>query len=108
MSLELEGDIAPPMLNGELAFEQPWQGRVFGMARSLCEAGYYDWAEFQAELIRTIGSWDRRAGSGDDYRYYDHFLTALEKLLRSKGLIDAASLELRTDAFAARPHGHDH
>ena len=108
MSLELEGRIAPPMLNGELAFEQPWQGRVFGIARSLCNAGYYDWSEFQAELIRVIGNWDRQAGSGEEYRYYEHFLAALENLLRDKRLIDVASLDLRTDAFAARPHGHDH
>ena len=96
------------MANGELAFEEPWQGRIFGMARTLCIAGYYDWSEFQAELIRAIGHWDRNATAADEYRYYEHFLAALENLLRAKGLIDKSLLDERTTEFMARPHGHDH
>ena len=36
--LLLDGRIAPPTANGEVVFEAPWQGRVFGMARLLAEA----------------------------------------------------------------------
>ena len=113
MTHELEGALAPPMTNGELAFEEPWQGRVFGMASSLCDAGHYEWREFQAELIRVIGAYDAAveeegASDGDEYRYYDHFLAALEALLQSKGLMDGQLLETRTAEFEARPHGHDH
>ena len=46
--VELAGDIAPPMANGELVFESPWEGRVFGMARVLCEQGLFEWDEFRA------------------------------------------------------------
>ena len=108
MNQELSGNLAPPMTNGELAFEAPWQGRVFGMASTLCTQGYYEWSEFQAELIRVIGDWDRNVDDADEYRYYDHFLKALENLLRAKGLISLAGLDERTDEFLARPHGHDH
>jgi len=54
------------MANGELAFEEPWQGCVFGIANSLCSEGYYEWAEFQAELFRVIGDWDRHTEAEDD------------------------------------------
>ena len=43
------------MSNGELAFDEPWQGRVFGIANALCAAGIFEWSEFQARLIEAIG-----------------------------------------------------
>lgn len=94
------------MVNGEVVFEAPWQGRVFGMARALAEAGVYDWDEFRAHLIDEIACWDRE-GDGD-YRYYDHFLRAFEKLLVSRGLVGSDVLGERVETFRARPHGHDH
>jgi nitrile hydratase accessory protein len=94
------------MANGEVIFEAPWQGRVFGMARALCDAGHYSWDEFRDCLIEAIGDWDR-AGEGD-YRYFDHFLLALETLLVRKQIVQAGELSDRLDAYLARPHGHDH
>ncbi len=111
---ELSGAAAPPMVNGELVFEAPWQGRVFGIARGLAEQGIYEWDEFRARLIEQIGSFDRhvatrdRAAPAPEYRYYEHFLRALEALLMERGLVAAGELESRIDAFVARPHGHDH
>jgi nitrile hydratase accessory protein len=102
----LDGELAPPMVNGEVVFEAPWQGRVFGMARALAEAGLYDWEEFRACLIEEISGWDRQPQG--DYAYYDHFLNALERLLLSKGLLGAGGLGERIDELARRPHGHDH
>ena len=106
MSGELDGALAPPMSNGEVVFEAPWQGRVFGMARALAEAGCYTWDEFRASLIREIAEWDR-SGEGD-YAYYDHFLRALERLLAAKGVLDGICLDQRFQALRERPHGHDH
>ena len=60
----LEAVLEPPMANGEVTFEEPWQGRVFGMARVLAEQGCYTWDEFRCHLLnetenrRTIGSFD--------------------------------------------------
>lgn len=103
---ELDGALAPPMVNGEVVFEAPWQGRVFGMARALAEDGVYDWEEFRTCLIEEIADWDRSPAG--EYRYYDHFLRAFEKLLESKGLVSAGVLGERTQTLRARPHGHDH
>ena len=107
-ALLMDGVTAPPTANGEVVFEAPWQGRVFGMARLLSEQGHYSWDEFRAHLIREIGAWDASPAEGDDYHYFDHFLAALQALLAEKGLLDAAELTERTAEFAARPHDHDH
>ncbi len=110
-SVLLDAGIAPPTANGEVVFEAPWQGRVFGMARLLAEEGHYTWDEFRAHLIAEIGAWDRSADADDPnsvYRYYDHFLAAFQALLAEKNLLDGALIESRYQAFADRPHGHDH
>ncbi len=104
----LGDDLQPPMANGEVLFEEPWQGRVFGMAVALHEAGVFAWPEFQACLIDVVGAWDRQAGEGDTYEYYRHFQAALQRLMADKGLVSDVDLEDRTQVLAARPHGHDH
>ena len=106
----LEGPLAPPMANGELAFAEPWQGRVFGMAWALCESGCFEWREFQASLIDAIARHEglHSAAQDEEYAYYDRFQEALETLLIAKGLASGAVLESRRQALAERPHGHDH
>jgi len=105
---ELTGHEAPPMANGEIIFEAPWQSRVFGMARALCEQGYYEWDEFREQLITDISAWDETHEASEPYAYFDHFLNALTALLEQKGLCEGSELANRTSEFAARPHGHDH
>ena len=108
LNIALDEHLQPPMANGEVLFEAPWHGRVFGMAVALHEAGVFAWSEFQAQLIDVVGTWDREAQDGDPYEYYQHFQTALQRLMAAKGVISPADLEHRTEALAARPHGHDH
>ena len=81
---------APPRSNGELVFEEPWESRAFGIAVALHDAGLIDFEAFRARLIERIGEWeepDRRAG--EEYRYYERWLTALEHTLLEAGLVDA-------------------
>ena len=104
----LQETLQPPMANGEVLFEEPWQGRVFGMAVALQESGIFTWSEFQASLIEVVGAWDRDAETTDPYEYYDHFQSALDALLASKAVVSRVDLQTRTTAFAERPHGHDH
>lgn len=106
MSEPLPGPLSPPMENGEVIFEAPWQGRVFGMAHTLASSGVFDWDEFRACLITELASWDRE-GAGP-FEYYDHFLRALETLLLRRGLLSEVELGARRAEIAARPHGHDH
>jgi nitrile hydratase accessory protein len=106
--MELEDRLAPPMANGDLLFEAPWQGRVFGIARVLCEQGYYHWDDFRQALIDKISRWDESHREHDPYTYYDHFLAALTDLLSDKNLCDLSELMDRDQQFQTRPHGHDH
>lgn len=96
------------MANGELLFEAPWEGRVFGISRVLCESGLYEWDEFREHLIATIERWEATHGVGEAYHYYELFLCALTSLLEEKGICLEHELEQRAEAFASRPHGHDH
>jgi len=111
----LDGAAAPPMQNGELVFEAPWQGRAFGMARGMAERGLYAWDDFRDRLIAEIGAFGRnaeaivrRGGVAPEFRYYDHFLRALETLLVERAVIVRGELGARVQTFEERPHGHDH
>ena len=102
--MELTGAGAPPMANGEVLFEAPWQSRTFGMARALCDRGLYEWDEFRRRLIAEIET----ADPNTEYQYFDHFLAALVRLLDEKGLCVAHDVRGREKVYAQRPHGHDH
>ena len=106
--MELEGGLAPPMANGDLLFEAPWQGRVFGIARVLCEQGFFSWDDFRRSLISKISVCDETHRGDDPYIYYDHFLGALSDLLSEKDLCTFSELLERDDQLRERPHNHDH
>jgi nitrile hydratase accessory protein len=92
----MQGDAALPRKNGELVFDEPWQGRVFGMAVALHERGCYEWEEFRRSLIAHIAAAERRGGS---FAYYEVWLTAFEELLASKQLLSREELEETTFQF---------
>ncbi len=98
--------LAPPMANGEVIFDSPWQGRVFGMARAMAEDGVFQWEEFRACLIAELAGVEPSAEA--PFAYYDYFLRALERLLDEKGVVPEHRLGERFETFMARPHGHDH
>jgi len=110
LEMDLQGPVAPPMANGEVIFEAPWQSRVFGMARVLCEAGHYSWDEFRHQLIKQIEDWESHHNERHEveYPYFDCFLNALTDILEAKGLCSTVDMSVRADEFSARPHGHDH
>ncbi len=104
---ELLGRGAPPLLNGELLFEEPWQSRVFGIARLLSENGTFKWDEFRDSLIGRIDDWESHNPDAE-YQYYPLFLAALTDTLESKGAVDENQLLSIQQLFSERPAGHDH
>ena len=92
----MEGAAALPRKNGELVFDEPWQGRVFGMAVALHESGAYAWEEFRQTLIRQVAAAEARGG---EFAYYEVWLATFEALLEDKGLVTPQELEETTYQF---------
>jgi nitrile hydratase accessory protein len=92
----LDGPAALPRRNGELVFDEPWQGRAFGMAVALHEQGLFEWEEFRQELIARIAAVE---ASGAPFEYYEIWLATFERILTVKGVVDATDVEESTFQF---------
>lgn len=106
--LDVDGPAAPPRANGELVFEEPWQGRAFGLVMTLTEQGVVSYDAFREALIARIAAWEADPPAGEPYSYYRCWLQALEQVLDEASLVPTAQLDARTADFAVRPPGHDH
>jgi hypothetical protein len=74
----LAGTAPLPRDNGELVFEEPWQGRVLGMGVVALERTGSSWADFRPYLVAAI---ERRPHDPDESpatAYYAAFVEALE------------------------------
>jgi len=93
----------------EPVFNAPWEAQAFAMAVALHERGAFTWSEWAATLAEVVAEVKARGEPDTGERYYEHWLAALERLARRKGLVTADGLEARRDAWdrAARstPHG---
>ena len=103
----IEGAASPPRRNGELAFDEPWESRVFGITMALCERGVIDWEEFRRHLIAEISSWDAAHPEGGSV-YWQRWEQALMRVLSRDAAVDLTDLRRRAGELAARPSGHDH
>ena len=92
----MAGEAALPRKNGELVFDEPWQGRVFGMAVALHEQARFDWEEFRQTLIRQVQAAEARGGA---FVYYEVWLATFEEVLARKGLVTPEELEETTYQF---------
>jgi cobaltochelatase CobN len=90
------GPVTVPRRNGELVFDEPWQGRVFGMAVALSEDGIVPWEEFRQALIASVAAAEARGG---EFRYYEVWLAAFERVLAARGLVGSGELEETTYQF---------
>ncbi|MBJ7220804.1 MULTISPECIES: nitrile hydratase accessory protein [unclassified Brenneria] len=94
---------------GQAPFNKPWELRVFAIAVAACEAGEFEWAEFQEALTEVIKQWEA-ANPGftqDDWSYYEHFVIALEVVLASHGKLSEDGLDQRAQVILETPvHKH--
>jgi nitrile hydratase accessory protein len=77
-----------PRDNGELVFEEPWQGRALGMAVVALDRLGVPWADFRRHLASAIATRPARQDESAATAYYAAWLDALETLLAERGLID--------------------
>jgi nitrile hydratase accessory protein len=74
-----------PRSNGELVFEEPWQGRALGMAVVALERAGIPWAEFSRQLALAVERHGYDPEEPAATAYYAAWLEALEATLRAAG-----------------------
>jgi nitrile hydratase accessory protein len=99
-----------PMLPADVdgpVFQEPWQATAFALAVHLSERGAIPWTEWSAALgceIRAAAADPARA-----YAYFQHWLSALERICAQKGMIEPSEILRRHEewrrAYLATPHG---
>lgn len=94
--LDAEGAAAPPRANGELAFEEPWQGRLFATTMAACDIGLIDYDSFRDHLIAQVA---RRDAEGPR-SYWAAWQDAFEAITLERGLVGSRELTARAAAFA--------
>jgi nitrile hydratase accessory protein len=100
IAADVSGPAAIPRRNGEPVFNEPWESRIFGAAVALCERGLFEWDEFRERLISEIASADAQAADAEHppATYYEHFLSALERLLLDKGICASTEIEQKINS----------
>jgi nitrile hydratase accessory protein len=78
---------ALPRDNGELVFEEPWQGRALGMGVVVLDRTGASWAEFRRHLVAAIRRRPQEPGESAASAYYAAWLDAVEALLADRGLL---------------------
>jgi nitrile hydratase accessory protein len=79
------GDEAPlPRDNGELVFEEPWQGRAVGMAVVALDRLGVPWADFRRHLAGAIAAHPASQDESAATAYYAAWLDTLETLLAER------------------------
>jgi hypothetical protein len=77
----LDGTTALPRDNGELVFEEPWQGRALGLGVAVMERYAIPRAVFRDHLASAIAARPARSGESVATAYYACWLDAVEALL---------------------------
>jgi nitrile hydratase accessory protein len=101
----MEGKDALPRKNGELVFQEPWEGKVFAMAVALHQNNIYPWDDFRDKLAGEIGAAEKRDPQHETEKYYyEHWTRALEKLLVEKEVVTEGQLAHIVEELKACGH----
>jgi nitrile hydratase accessory protein len=98
-----------PRDEGGPVFAEPWQAQAFALAVRLSAQGHFTWKEWAAMLAEELKAAADRGEPDDGSHYYEHWLSALERLVTSKRLANDTELLTRkeewADAYRHTPHG---
>ncbi|MAH83695.1 MAG: nitrile hydratase accessory protein [Rhodospirillaceae bacterium TMED8] len=91
-------------------FGAPWHAVAFALAVQLSENGLFSWPEFTQVMSEEI---KKAQDSGDldlGETYYDHWLCALERMVKERGVTDSQTLIQRKKEWrlAYLHTTHDH
>jgi hypothetical protein len=88
-----------PRRNGELAFDAPWQSRVFGLAAAVVTtrcAG--DWSAFRQHLVAAVAAQPGRP-------YWESWTAALEALVTGNGDLSTEGIDRHCSQQTAHSTG---
>jgi nitrile hydratase accessory protein len=90
-------------------FAEPWQAQAFALAVRLAADGHFTWKEWAAALAEELRRDAQCSVPDERSRYYECWLTALERVVIEKGLSSPAGLltwkQAWADAYRRTPHG---
>ncbi|MEI8303348.1 MAG: nitrile hydratase accessory protein [Burkholderiales bacterium] len=90
-------------------FREPWEAQAFALVVALHERGLFTWPQWAACLSETLAQAQDEGAAPDGHDYYRHWLTALERLVVSRGLVPPLSLGAMRQAWRTAseltPHG---
>lgn len=90
------------VLNEEIepVFSEPWEAITFAMLVTLEKNDFFSWSEWTNALGNEIKF--AQSKGDDDYgdTYYHHVLSALEKILQEKSIVDEDTLRLYQEGWA--------
>jgi nitrile hydratase accessory protein len=86
----------------------PWEAQAFAMTLALYERGQFTWTEWAAALSAAIKRAQAAGDCDDGSTYYQHWLTAIEQLVRDKGIASEQALAERRGAWDRTAHATPH
>jgi nitrile hydratase accessory protein len=89
-------------------FREAWEAQAFGLALLLHQRGVFSWTEWAAALTQEIKFAQNRGDPDLGDTYYNHWLHALEHLVKAKGLTTAADIEGMTEDWLKSAHATPH
>ncbi|MBS1256470.1 MAG: hypothetical protein MAG581_02293 [Deltaproteobacteria bacterium] len=93
----------------EPVFAEPWEAQAFALAVKLSEQGLFTWSEWTTALAAEISLAKDQEEPDFGDTYYHYWLSALEKLLLEKSILDSTDIKARTEqwsrAYQTTPHG---
>jgi nitrile hydratase accessory protein len=77
----------PVCADGDMVFKEPWEARAFALVVTLCQAGYFTWAEWvDGFALQVTKATDMETAGKTPKTYYEQWVDAAESLLVAKGL----------------------
>ncbi len=93
-----------PRETGGPVFAEPWQAQAFAVVVKLTEAGELTWKEWAERLGTVLREAEERGEFHTGQRYYEHWLTAVERLVVEKNLAGLEDLTKEGEAIRENDH----
>jgi nitrile hydratase accessory protein len=94
--------------DGAPVFREPWEAQAFAMTLALYEQGLFTWTEWAAALSGAIKQAQASGDCDDGSTYYQHWLAAIEQLVKDKRIASEQAMADRRDAWDRAAHATPH